>query len=121
MRQHPTPPTDAHAPPNAAPPPPIGPGQLSELDADAFLRLSQIVPTLFPVNRATWWGWCKSGHAPAPVKLGPGVTVWRVGDLRAFIATQQAEAAAKTGRFPKSETDRNGRAGAGEVAQAVAS
>lgn len=83
-------------------------GELFKMDEHALLRLGQIVPTLFPVNRATWWAWCKKGHAPAPLKLGPGVTVWRAGDLRAFMA-RQAEAAAQP---------MGARAGAGAANQA---
>jgi len=28
----------------------------------------------------------QAGTAPRPVKLGPGITAWRVGELRAWLA-----------------------------------
>ena len=63
-----------------------------KLPETGFLRVNQIVgdpknnvPPLIPVGRSTWWSWCASGRAPAPIKLGPRTTVWRVEDIRAFI------------------------------------
>jgi len=67
------------------------------LPATGFLRLPQIIgrrpagddpqgiPALVPVSRATWWAWVRAGRAPAPVKLGPNTTAWRVEDIRALI------------------------------------
>lgn len=57
-----------------------------------FLRLNQIVgnprtntPPIIPVSKATWWAGVKTGRFPKPVKLSPGITVWRVEDIRTFI------------------------------------
>ena len=59
-----------------------------------FLRLRQIignpkadppVPPLIPVSRSTWWAGVASGRFPQPLKLSPGVTVWRAEDIRALI------------------------------------
>lgn len=56
-----------------------------------FLRLPQIIgdpkadppiPAMIPVGKSTWWAGVKSGRFPAPVKLGPRTTVWRVEDIR---------------------------------------
>ena len=67
------------------------------LPATGFLRLPQIIgrrptktdpqgiPALVPVSRATWWQWTKNGRAPAPVRLGPNTTAWKVEDVMAFI------------------------------------
>lgn len=64
-----------------------------------FMRLSQIVgnpkasppiPPIIPVSRSTWWNGVKSGLYPAPVKLGPKTTAWRVEDIRALIAQAAA-------------------------------
>lgn len=49
-----------------------------------FLRLSQVL-ALIPVGRSTWWAWCATGKAPAPLKLSPKVTVWHCSAVRAFI------------------------------------
>jgi predicted DNA-binding transcriptional regulator AlpA len=53
----------------------------------AYVRLSDIVPSVVPIGRATWWRWVAAGRAPAPVKLSPGVSAWRVSDVRSFLAT----------------------------------
>ncbi len=62
------------------------------LPETGFLRIKQIIgdpkrgmPPLVPVGRSTWWEWVGSGRAPAPIKLGPRTTVWRVEDIRAMI------------------------------------
>jgi hypothetical protein len=38
-----------------------------------------------PISRSSWWAGVKSGLYPKPVKLSPGVTAWRVEDVRALI------------------------------------
>jgi predicted DNA-binding transcriptional regulator AlpA len=48
---------------------------------------------IVPVSAACWWAWVKAGKAPAPIKLSPGVTVWRYADVLAF-AESLAERAA---------------------------
>ncbi len=58
---------------------------------DQFLRSDRNAQPLIPVPSSTWWRWVRSGVAPKPVKLGPGVTAWNVGDLRDWLS--QAEAA----------------------------
>jgi len=64
------------------------------LPETGFLRLRQIigdlkadppVPPLIPVSRSTWWAGVASGRFPQPLKLSPGVTVWRAEDIRALI------------------------------------
>lgn len=61
-------------------------GQLSDT---AFVRVTQIVGPLVPCSRSTWWRYVKTGKAPQPIKLGAGVTVWNVGQLRKWLAGQQ--------------------------------
>jgi predicted DNA-binding transcriptional regulator AlpA len=65
-----------------------------------YLRVDQIVgskrkgiPPLIPVSRSTWWAGCLSGAYPKPIKLSPGVTVWRAEDIRSLIE-RTAQAAA---------------------------
>jgi hypothetical protein len=69
---------------------------MNPLPEAGFLRLSQIIgnpkaeppiPPIIPVKKSTWWAGCKSGRYPAPVKLSPRVTAWRVEDIRALIAS----------------------------------
>jgi prophage regulatory protein len=66
---------------------------MATLPESGFLRLSQIVgnpktniPPIIPVSKSTWWAGVKTGRFPQPLKLSPGVTVWRAEDIRALIA-----------------------------------
>ena len=68
--------------------------RLPTLPATGYLRISQIVgdpnahppiPPIIPIGRSTWWAGVKSGRFPAPVKLGPRITVWKVQDVLALI------------------------------------
>jgi len=71
---------------------------MSQLPETGFLRLPQIIgdskanppiPALIPVGRTTWWAGVKSGRFPAPVKLGSQTRLWRVEDIRAWMAKQE--------------------------------
>ena len=61
---------------------------LRSLPAEGFVRLSVVLGPAgpIPVSKSTWWAGVKSGRFPAPVKLGKGITAWRVDDIRALIA-----------------------------------
>lgn len=54
-----------------------------------YVRFSQLVPAVVPASRSTLWRWVKARKFPAPAKLSDGVTAWRVGDVRAFLAAQE--------------------------------
>lgn len=69
---------------------------MNQLPETGFLRLPQIIgnpkanppiPAIIPIKKSTWWAGVKSGRFPKSVKLGTRVTVWRVEDIRALIAT----------------------------------
>jgi prophage regulatory protein len=51
---------------------------------EGFVRLRQILQWV-PVKKSTWWAGVQSGRFPKPLKLSPGVTVWRVQDIRRFV------------------------------------
>ncbi len=53
---------------------------------EAFVR-QPVVEALFACSSATVWRRVKSGLIPAPVKLSERSTAWRVGDLRAALAS----------------------------------
>ena len=64
------------------------------LPETGYLRLSHIignrkaeppVPPIIPVSKSTWWDGVSKGRFPAPVKLGPRITAWRVEDIRALL------------------------------------
>jgi len=37
------------------------------------------------VSKSAWYAGCAAGRYPAPIKLGPKVTVWRYSDVVALI------------------------------------
>ena len=54
------------------------------------------IPAIIPVSPATWWAGCKSGRFPPGVKpAGGNITLWRVEDIRAWLA---ANSHANTGK-----------------------
>jgi prophage regulatory protein len=57
------------------------------LPEQGFVRISAILGPdgPIPVSKSTWWAGVKNGRFPAPIKLGKGITVWRVEDIRALI------------------------------------
>jgi predicted DNA-binding transcriptional regulator AlpA len=52
-----------------------------------FVRISAIIAPdgPIPVSKSTWWEGVRDGRFPAPVKLGPKTTTWRVEDILALI------------------------------------
>jgi prophage regulatory protein len=67
---------------------------MNQLPESGFWRSRQIIgdkkagiPPLIPVCRSAWWNGVKAGRYPAGVKLSPGVTVWRVEEIKALIAS----------------------------------
>jgi hypothetical protein len=65
-----------------------------ELPQTGFIRLSQIIgdkrqdppiPGIIPICASTWWKGVKEGTYPAPVKLSPNCTAWKVSDIRKLI------------------------------------
>lgn len=58
-----------------------------KLPDTAFVRLN-VVAGLCSVSPLTVWRWARSGRLPAPVKLGPNTTVWRVGALRRALQVE---------------------------------
>ena len=79
------PPAAAHCAPKHRKPAAV-PLPRGTLPATGFVRLKEIVPAIVPVSNATWWRWVADGKAPQPLKLSHRVTVWRVEDIRAFLA-----------------------------------
>lgn len=42
------------------------------------------------VSRQTIWRWVREGKFPAPIKLGPNCTRWRLSDVQAWEASREA-------------------------------
>lgn len=60
--------------------------------ADAYMRITQIlgdkrrgIAPVIPVSPATWWRGCRTGRFPPPIKLSPGVTVWKRSAVMALV------------------------------------
>ncbi len=51
------------------------------MTTETLLREKQVLSTVAPVHRTTWWRWVKAGTAPKPVKIGPRTVAWRRTDL----------------------------------------
>ena len=68
------------------------------LPDSAFIRESQLVqspkrpetPAPLPFSAPTLWRKVKAGTFPKPIKLSERVTAWKVGDVRAWIASHCA-------------------------------
>ena len=63
----------------------------ASLPETGFLRQPQVL-TFIPISKSTLWRRVMDGTFPAPVKLSPRVTVWRVEDVRRWIKEQSAQA-----------------------------
>lgn len=59
----------------------------NEFPQTGFVRLSQILSPAgpIPVSKSSWWLGIRDGRFPAPIKIGPRTTVWRVEDIRALF------------------------------------
>lgn len=57
----------------------------ASLPDDAFVRVDTVA-ALRDCSRATTWRHAAAGLIPAPHKIGPRITAWQVGELRACLA-----------------------------------
>lgn len=70
-----------------APPTPATPVPALTLPETGFLRQPQVL-AFVPISKSTLWRRIQARTFPAPVKLSERVTVWRVEDIRRWIAQQ---------------------------------
>lgn len=61
--------------------------QASPLPDVGFLRQPQVLAVV-PISKSTLWRRIQQRSFPEPVKLSPGVTAWRVEDIRAWVERQ---------------------------------
>ena len=61
-----------------------------QLPESAYVRLPTVA-ALFATSQSNVWRWVKGGRIPAPMKLGPQTTAWRVGELRRALATNAVQ------------------------------
>ena len=55
------------------------------LPQEGFARLPQVLHVL-GIGKTTFWEGIKTGRFPAPIKLGPRMSVWKVEDIRNLIS-----------------------------------
>lgn len=69
---------------------------MNQVPSTGFLRLKHIIgdpharppiPALVPVCKSTWFAGVKSGRYPRSLKISSRVTVWRVEEILALIAS----------------------------------
>jgi predicted DNA-binding transcriptional regulator AlpA len=48
------------------------------------------VAKILSIGRSSVWRMAKNGTLPAPIKLSERVTVWKLSDIEAFIASKEA-------------------------------
>ena len=59
----------------------------SQLPDEAFIRQKTLLQQgLIPWSAASLWRKCRSKKFPQPVKISPGITAWRVRDIREWLA-----------------------------------
>jgi prophage regulatory protein len=58
-----------------------------------YVRLNQIVRPkgYLPISRSTFYKWIQDGIAPAPIKLGSRVSIWRSDDIKALVPHMNGE------------------------------
>jgi predicted DNA-binding transcriptional regulator AlpA len=60
--------------------------KFEDLPDEALLRLRQMLSLhLVPYSASTVWRLCRRKNFPPPIRVSPGVTAWKVGDIRAYL------------------------------------
>lgn len=58
----------------------------ADLPDEALIRLRQILALhVVPYSASTLWRRCRSNDFPRPIRVSPGITAWKVGDIRAYL------------------------------------
>lgn len=58
---------------------------LEALPERGYIRQKLLIPHLVPFSVATLWRRVKTGDFPAPVRLSPRITAWRIEDIKAWL------------------------------------
>jgi predicted DNA-binding transcriptional regulator AlpA len=58
------------------------------LPTTGYVRQAQLLADVVPFSASTLWRQVKAQNFPAPVKLSPGITAWRVEEVRAWMENQ---------------------------------
>jgi len=59
-----------------------------DLPDAAMIQIRQLIELqILPYSSTTIWRLCRDGKFPGPTKISPGITAWRVGDIRNYLDT----------------------------------
>jgi predicted DNA-binding transcriptional regulator AlpA len=57
-----------------------------ELPDLAYIQIKPLVSyKVLPYSATTIWRKCRQGEFPRPIKISPGITAFRVGDIRKYL------------------------------------
>ena len=60
--------------------------RFQDLPDEALIRLRQMLALhVVPYSASTLWRRCRSNEFPRPIRVSPGITAWKVGDIRAHL------------------------------------
>ena len=59
-------------------------------DDDALVRLPTVLG-VYPVSESAWYAGIAAGRYPAPVRLGPRTSAWKVGKIRELLAATDSD------------------------------
>lgn len=58
----------------------------NELPNEALIQIRPLINyKVVPYSATTIWRKSRSGEFPSPIKISPGITAWRVGEIRAYL------------------------------------
>ncbi len=61
--------------------------RFEDLPDEALIRLKQILAWhIVPYSISTFWRRCRNNEFPRPIKVSTGITAWRVGEVRRYLA-----------------------------------
>jgi len=88
---------------HAAPSKPTQAPSFDDLPDSGLIRQAQLVPNPkrpglpapLPFSPTTLWRKVRAGQFPQPVRLSPGMTAWRVADVRRWLAQAAANDATR--------------------------
>jgi prophage regulatory protein len=62
------------------------PMRFDDLPDAAMIQIRPLIDfKVVPHSATTIWRKCRSGEFPSPIKISPGITAWRVGDIRKYL------------------------------------
>lgn len=61
---------------------------MAQLPERGYVRQKMLIPHLLPFSAATLWRKVKAGEFPAPKKISPRITAWRIEEVRNWVEAQ---------------------------------